>query len=780
MVTSSSPTLYDSPHLRDSPDDIGSGASPRSGGRSRQQRPAQRSYPDDIEDDIGPPLVANTHSPGGRQSRDWHRETRRVSNAHQLPPLFPRGHARHNSGGGSPQDEIDMADLHHPHSPQDPFVDQEDIRGAPAPPPEPISRSRSRRDSSYGRELRDEPRRARSQSRNRRHSRSITSNASNVSRGPPRYGHSRTPSRTQQLRRLSENYEEAYEIQQGGGATTPRTPRTARASVRGGEPFPPMPDHRMTMSPAEEDLDDPRVRVLLEALRITTSQENAPPAPETVRGSTHIDMRTRDNSHAERGFSPNEKATEDTWYSESQGATQISEKESSSPNEFDKNIVDWDGPDDPACPSNWPMMQKYKTSLILSMFSFIAPFSATMVGPAIDVIGAELNISAGTDQRLIMGMQVLAAGIGPVFIAPMIEYFGRAPIIRYAHLWHMIWNTACGFATTGPQLLAFRFIGGLGASAPQILTGSTRRSPPGLTADLYPAPIGGRGDAVHAYLPFLGSAIAPIFGAAIAEYGDWRWIFWGTSIFSTVAIALAFLFLDETMHPILLAAKCERLKASTGNQALHTPYQVPGQTKKEWMMKKIALPYVMLVCHPTVQLAFGYRAYLFGIMYLFRYCIDGWSAYFRKKHNTDGHRPEWRLPVNAGAAILIPPALILYGWALEKRMHYVVPDIAAFFLAIGLILGFFSLQPYVTESYGAEYASSAHAAGTFMQHIAEFAFPLFGPPIFADLGQGWGNTLIAVVTLSIAILMPLVLWHFGPALRRLSSKGLPVEASARR
>ncbi|KAK8105098.1 hypothetical protein PG999_008457 [Apiospora kogelbergensis] len=809
MVLSSSPTLYDSPHLRDSPDDIGSGASSRAGRNRPQLQRAQRSYPEDIEDDIGPPLVVNTNtSPRDRQSRDWHREGRRVSSAHQLPPLFPRGHARHGSGGDVPDEDMDISDARDVNSPHDPFVDPEDSRAAP--PPEPVYRTRrNTRDSTYRGDVepRDEPRRARSRSRNRRHSRSITSNTSNNSRGPPRYAHSHSQSRAQQLRRLSENYEEAYEAQIGAPPRTPRTPRTARASIRAGsngvEPFPPVPlDHRMTLSPAEEDLDDPRVRVLLEALRITTAQESATQAPETVRGSTHIGTRTRDNSHAERGFTPNEKA-EDAWFSEAEGHTQISEK----PSEFDKNIVDWDGPDDPACPSNWPMMKKYKTSLILSMFSFIAPFSATMVGPAIDVIGAELDLAPGTDQRLIMGMQVLAAGIGPAFIAPLLENFGRAPIIRYAHLWHMIWNTACGFATTGPQLLAFRFIGGLGASAPQIIA-------PGLTADVYPAPIGGRGDAVHAYLPFLGSAIAPIFGAAIAEYGDWRWIFWGTSIFSTVAIALAFLFLEETLHPF---AACERLKASTGNQALHTPYQVPGQTKKEWMMKKIALPYVMLLCHPTIQLAFGYRAYLFGIMYLFistfdknfvtrygmdkfgaslnilslgagfvlglhisRYAIDGWSAYFRRKHNTTGHRPEWRLPVNSGAAILIPPALILYGWALQNEWHYVVPDVAAFFLAIGLILGFFSLQPYVTESYGAEYAASAHAAGTFMQHLAEFAFPLFGPPIFADLGQGWGNTLVAVVTLSIAILMPLVLWHFGPALRRISSKGLPVQSSARR
>ncbi|KAK8080988.1 hypothetical protein PG997_008806 [Apiospora hydei] len=773
VFSSSSPidSQNESPYLRDrnSPEDIGSGASPRAG--RRRQRTQDR-YPDDIEDDIGPPQI-NTSSPVGRVSRDWQRQTPQSSTAKspgpQLPPLFQaHGRGRHGGSGGS-QADMEMSDVNDGHNARNPFVD-------PDVPPEPVYGSRSRRESGYAADSPQEQRRARSQSRNRRHSRSITSNGS--SRGPPRYSHSRTPSRARHLRRLDEEYDEAYEQQVGAA---PRTPRTVRGSIRGGEAFPPLPENRLTMGPAEEDLEDPRVRVLLEALRITQTQAAVappPPAIQTARSSIHPnDLRDlprdvpRDNSHAEQGISPNEKANEDsTWYTSTEEMDEKSEP-------LDKNLVDWDGPDDPACPSNWPMMKKYKTSLILSLFSFIAPFSATMVGPAIDVIGAELNIAPGTDQRLIMGMQVLAAGIGPAFIAPLLEYFGRAPVIRYAHIWHMLWNTACGFATSGPQLLAFRFIGGLGASAPQIIA-------PGLTADVYPAPMGGRGDAVHAYLPNLGSAVAPIFGAAIAEYSDWRWIFWGTSIFSVIAIILAFAFLEETLHPLLLKQKCDRLKASTGNQNLHTPYQQPGQTHKEWMMKKIALPYIMLICHPTVQLAFGYRAYLFGIMYMF---IGSFDKNFVTFYNFDKIGASlnilalgagfilglhisryaidgWRLPVNAGAAILIPPALILYGWALEKKMHYIVPDLAALFLAIGLILGFFSLQPYVTESYGLEYAASAHAAGTFMQHLAE----------------GWGNTLIAVVTLSIAIFMPLVLWHFGPALRRMSSRGLPVQSSARR
>jgi hypothetical protein len=137
------------------------------------------------------------------------------------------------------------------------------------------------------------------------------------------------------------------------------------------------------------------------------------------------------------------------------------------------------------------------------------------------------------------------------------------------------------------------------------------------------------------------------------------------------------------------------------------------------------------------------------------------------------------LPVNAGVALLVPGPLMLYGWSIQQRLHFMLPDLAAFVLAIGLIQGFFSLQPYVTESYGLEYASSAHSVGALMQHTTEFAFPLLRPLIYGDLGVGWGNTFLALLSLTIAVLVPLLLWHFGPVLRRVSTRGLPANPSAR-
>lgn len=92
-------------------------------------------------------------------------------------------------------------------------------------------------------------------------------------------------------------------------------------------------------------------------------------------------------------------------------------------------------------------------------------------------------------------------------------------------------------------------------------------------------------------------------------------------------MALAFLYLGESNHRVLLERKAKRLRQETGNRNLHTPFHTPGQTGSEWMIKKICLPFIMLVRHPVIQVLYSYRAYLLGIMYLMQVHILLFGGY---------------------------------------------------------------------------------------------------------------------------------------------------------
>lgn len=159
-------------------------------------------------------------------------------------------------------------------------------------------------------------------------------------------------------------------------------------------------------------------------------------------------------------------------------------------------------------------------------------------------------------------------------------------------------------------------------------------------------------------------------------------------------------------------------------------------------------------------------------------CPTQTSAYFRKKTGRD-HVPEWRIPPSIATAILVPTGLLLYGWTAEHRLHWSLPDLAVILLGVGCVLGFFSMQPYVTDSCGPEYASSAHSVGQLLKGLFEFGFPLLGPPLYRGLGLGVGNTILALLTLAIGVPIPMVFWFFGETIRGRSKAGFPVWPSTR-
>jgi MFS family permease len=67
------------------------------------------------------------------------------------------------------------------------------------------------------------------------------------------------------------------------------------------------------------------------------------------------------------------------------------------------------------------------------------------------------------------------------------------------------------------MLLAFRFLAGLGGSAPLAIGG-------GVISDLFDAEHRGQAIAIYSLAPLLGPVIGPVAGAWIAEKSTWRWV----------------------------------------------------------------------------------------------------------------------------------------------------------------------------------------------------------------------------------------------------------------
>ncbi|GME60332.1 putative mfs multidrug transporter protein [Neofusicoccum parvum] len=461
--------------------------------------------------------------------------------------------------------------------------------------------------------------------------------------------------------------------------------------------------------------------------------------------------------------------------------------------EADPDIVGWEDENDPMNPLNWSRGKKWAATLLVSCFTFISPVSSTMIAPSLEEIGDEFDIESELEQAFVMSIFLLAYAIGPFVLGPLSEIFGRVVILQASNLLYLVFNTVCGFAQTKNQMLAFRFLSGLGGSAPQALGG-------GVLSDCWRTEERGKAIAIYSLAPFIGPAVGPILGGLFTEHTTWRWVFWSVSIADVVVQIMATIWLPETYAPAILAKKAKKLRKTTGNQNLRTKYQNPDHSFAKILRKNLVRPFIMLGTQPAIQVMALYRAYLYGVMYLvlstfalvfedeyemsltiaslnylslgigfvlgLQICApvnDRIYTYLKRKYNHPG-RPEFRVPLMLPGGLLVPIGLATYGWSAHFEVHWIVPNIGAAVFACGLIIGFQCAQSYVVDAY-TRYAASATGAAAFLRTMAGFSFPLFAPRMYEVLGLGWGNSLLAFVSLVLGVLAPVGLWKRGEWLR---------------
>ena len=420
-----------------------------------------------------------------------------------------------------------------------------------------------------------------------------------------------------------------------------------------------------------------------------------------------------------------------------------------------------------------------------------------MVAPALTAIAREFNITNKVEQSLTLSIFVLAYAIGPLFLGPLSEMYGRVIILQSSNLLYLFFNLGCGLAQTKGQMIAFRFLSGLGGSAPLALGG-------GVLSDLFNAEERGKAISIYSLAPLLGPAVGPIAGGFITENTTWRWVFYSTTIADALIQLFGLFFLQETYPPVLLHRKKKVMIKETGNEALHTEFDHPERTVAKTLRISLIRPFKLLGTQVIVQVLAIYMAYLYGLMYLVLSTFPGlWENSYHesvgigglnyislgvgfflgtqvcapcqdmiyrslKKKNAGVGKPEFRVPLMIPGALLVPIGLFIYGWTSQYHTHWIFPNIGAAIFAAGVIIGFQCIQTYIVDSY-TRYAASAVGAATVLRSLAGFGFPLFAPYMYAALDYGWGNSLLAFIAIGLGWPAPILLWKFGEKLRKRST-----------
>ncbi|KAK0639739.1 major facilitator superfamily domain-containing protein [Cercophora newfieldiana] len=463
--------------------------------------------------------------------------------------------------------------------------------------------------------------------------------------------------------------------------------------------------------------------------------------------------------------------------------------------DLDAGIVGWDGQDDPHMPLNFPNRKKWLVVGLVSAITFVTPFASSILAPGISSLNEDFGNTNGIVGAMTVSIYLLGYVVGPLFLAPLSEIYGRRPVLSAANIFFCCWQIGCALAPNIASLIVFRFFAGIGGAGCLTLGA-------GVIADVFRADERGFAVGIYTLGPLVGPTLGPLIGGFLSQTIGWRWDFWIVFIVAVIIVVLIEIFNHETNPRVLMKRKVQRLRKELGRDDLRSCYDSGTVTMSHGRILRNGLvrPTKLLFLSPLVFSLSIYMAFTYGVLYLLFTTIPtvfhqtyhwgigltglvyicmgagnlcGWavitafsdsSVVRQTKANNGVFEPEMRLPLCSFFGLCLPITFFWYGWCAEYDTHWIWPILGLFPFSFGIIGLHLPIITYLVDSYTI-YAASAVAANTVLRSLIGMLLPLAGPSMYQNLGLGWGNSLLGFICVAM-IPIPLLLYRYGGKLRK--------------
>ena len=463
----------------------------------------------------------------------------------------------------------------------------------------------------------------------------------------------------------------------------------------------------------------------------------------------------------------------------------------------DVELIDWNGPDDPENPFNWPKKKKWIITAVALFATLTSLINGTIITVAHEAINEQFGVSDATfpNSYWPVASWTLGGALSMMTILPLMEDFGiRWPFIM-THVTFLCFIIPQALAQNFATLVVCRFFAG---GCVSILANTVSA----VICDIWE---GDRGRTVPmslfitAYL--VGSTIGPVIGAAIFEFLSWRWIGYIQLIWNAALLPVYFLTIHETRGTIILRRRAQQIRAKTGRKA-YSREELDNTTLSQILITSIRRPLYML-CTEYVVFSFTlWSAFSIGTVYLFTQSVEqvfaglyGWNAsqagyvqgavavgevlglfgslvsakfYFssasRNKENPGEPIPEARLYVSIfGGLVGVTGGMFVYAWTSYPNLPWIAPAVGLGMVGFGINVIVIAIADYLTDCYSM-YAASAVGVVGFGENVFSAFLPLSAQSMYTNLGYHWASSLLGFLGLLLAC-APIVLLIFGRKIR---------------
>ena len=185
---------------------------------------------------------------------------------------------------------------------------------------------------------------------------------------------------------------------------------------------------------------------------------------------------------------------------------------------------------------------------LMALLMSMTAMSIDIMLPALPDIGATLGVRDASDLPLVVTVFMLGMAIGQLVWGPLADRFGRRRPLLLGLLLFVLATTVAVMSQGFPQLLAARFLQGIGGSVGRIIVTTIVR-------DLFVGRQMARVMSMVMMVFILVPILAPSVGQLIILVGTWRWLFAVLLAASLTSLIWASSRLPETQPPLAAGAR---------------------------------------------------------------------------------------------------------------------------------------------------------------------------------------------------------------------------------
>jgi len=208
-------------------------------------------------------------------------------------------------------------------------------------------------------------------------------------------------------------------------------------------------------------------------------------------------------------------------------------------------------PGDIENPKNWSTRRRWYITVVSVLLVVNSTFASSGPSGTFESISSHFNVSVEAS-GLVVTLFLLGYCFGPLFWAPLSEFYGRRWIFYISFTFYLAFTFLCAFANNFAALLIGRFLTGTFAS-------SALSNAPGVLVDIWGPIERGNAMAIFSMMTFVGPAVGPVVGGFVGLKKDWRWIFYVLLWFAGICEVLMFT-IPETLPTQVLLNKAKRLR----------------------------------------------------------------------------------------------------------------------------------------------------------------------------------------------------------------------------